>query len=52
MKEYLSTAIVAVILLAAVFFAAAYMIRNRRKGRGCCSGNCENCGRKCPDIRK
>ena len=52
-KAIIMTAVVAVIVLAAVIAALALYIRtHKRCGYRPCGRDCESCGRDCPDVKK
>lgn len=52
-KAIIMTAVVAVIVLAAVIAALALYIRtHKRCGYRPCGGDCESCGRDCTDAKK
>ena len=43
LQNNLSTLIVGVVLLAIVAFVCLSMVRNKRKGKSSCGGNCGSC---------
>lgn len=47
MSEYIGTIIVAAIVLLIVFFIVKGMVKDRKKGRYICGGDCSKCHGGC-----
>ena len=47
MSEYLGTIIVAAIIVLMVFFIVRGMVKDRKKGKHICGGDCSNCHGGC-----
>lgn len=47
MSEYLGTIIVSVIIVLMVFFIVRCMVKDRKKGKHICGGDCSSCHGGC-----
>lgn len=48
MNGFIGTALVGTILLIIVALIIAFLVKEKKNGKSSCSGECSNCGRKCP----